>query len=115
MPARGNNCVMKPGQRLEPASTCPLNTPPPASLTWKEPRMGSLSSAAVAAYVVLHFGAIASAWGTRMAIGSRVESLMQIAFLVALAAIGFSTWFCHEHDLGLGIPSGMTLIAMVLM
>jgi hypothetical protein len=77
--------------------------------------MGSLPTAAVAAYVVLHFGAIASAWGTRLAVGSRVESIMQLAFLVALAAIGFSTWFCHEHDLGLGIPSGMTLIAMVLM
>ena len=77
--------------------------------------MGSLSSAAVAAYVALHFGAIASAWCTRVFVGSRVESLMQLAFLVALGAIGFSTWFCHEHDLGLGIPSGMTFIVMVLM
>jgi hypothetical protein len=63
----------------------------------------------------LHVGAIACAWATRVAIGSRAEGAIQLVFLGAMAAVGFTAWCSYRQVFGLGIPSGVTLIGMVLM
>jgi hypothetical protein len=65
-------------------------------------------------FLALHLGAIACACGTRVAVGSSCERPVQLLFLVALGAVGLATWYCRCASLGLGIPSGMTLIAMIL-
>lgn len=76
--------------------------------------MNSLPAWQVAGFFALHIGAIVSAIGTRVASGTRYEMLFQFLFLPALAAVGTATWYCHAAELGIGIPSGITLIAMVL-
>jgi hypothetical protein len=65
-------------------------------------------------FLALHLGAIACACGTRVAVGSRCERSFQFLFLLALGVMGMATWFCRSASLGLGIPSGMTLVAMIL-
>lgn len=67
------------------------------------------------AWIAVHVGAIVIAWGTRLAIGSRVESVLQLAFLAALAAVGISAAVGHHLQLTLWAPSIATLIVMVLM
>jgi hypothetical protein len=32
-----------------------------------------------------------------------------------MTAVGLAMIYCHQHELGLGLPSGATLIAMVLL
>ena len=77
--------------------------------------MAPLASPVLFAFIAFHLAALACAWATRLAIGSRVEGVVQLAFFAALAAVGFVTWSSHQLDPGLGIPSGATLVAMVLM
>jgi len=72
------------------------------------------SALATNGFLALHLGAIACACGTRVAAGSRCERSFQLLFLLALGAVGMATWYCRSASLGLGIPSGMTLLAMVL-
>lgn len=69
----------------------------------------------IAGFLALHFSAISCALGTRVAAGTRYEALFQFLFLPSLAAIGLATWYCHSESLGIGIPSGITFIAMVLL
>ncbi len=69
---------------------------------------------ATSGFLALHLGAIACACGTRVAAGSPCERSFQFLFLLALGAVGMATWYCRDATLGLGIPSGMTLIAMIL-
>lgn len=68
----------------------------------------------IAGFLALHLGAIACALGTRIAAGTRFESLFQFLFLPSLAAIGIATWFGHSEEIGIGIPSGLTFMAMIL-
>ena len=70
---------------------------------------------AINGFLALHLGAIGCAFGTRVAVGSRCERPFQILFVLALGAVGMATWYCRSESLGLGIPSGMTLIVMVLL
>jgi hypothetical protein len=77
--------------------------------------MNSLPAWHIAGFLSLHLGAIACALGTRVSAGSRFELHFQCLFLPALAAVGTATWYCHSAELGIGIPSGLTLIAMVLL
>ena len=77
--------------------------------------MNSLPAWQIAGFLALHFGAIACALGTRVAAGSRYELVFQFLFLPVLGAVGVATWCCHSESLGIGIPSGITLIAMVLL
>jgi hypothetical protein len=77
--------------------------------------MAPLSNPVLLAICVFHLCALACAWGTRLAIDTRAESFMHAAFFAALAAVGAVTWSSHQLVPGLGIPSGATLIAMVLM
>lgn len=67
-----------------------------------------------AGFLALHLGAIACALGTRIAAGTRWEGLFHFLFLPSLAAIGIATWFGHSKELGIGIPSGLTFMAMIL-
>jgi hypothetical protein len=76
--------------------------------------MEPISSAATLGWIVLHAGALVAAWGTRVAAGPRIELAVQICFLAAMAAIGGTAWICHQSQLGLWIPSAVTLVAMVL-
>jgi hypothetical protein len=77
--------------------------------------MNSLPAWQIAGFIALHFGAITCALGTRIAAGSRYEALFQFLFLPSLAAIGLATWYCHSESLGIGIPSGITFMSMVLL
>ncbi|HMP08456.1 MAG TPA: hypothetical protein PJ982_19070 [Lacipirellulaceae bacterium] len=67
------------------------------------------------AFIAFHLCALGCAWGTRLAIGSRYEGLVQLVFLAALGAVGLVAWTSHLFTPGMGIPSGATLIVMVLM
>jgi hypothetical protein len=68
----------------------------------------------VIVWVSIHAGGLLIAWGTRVAAGSRCEIPMQLACFLAMTAIGGSAWVCGQLGLGFWIPSGITLIAMVL-
>ena len=76
--------------------------------------MTSLPAWEITGFLALHLGAIVCALGTRIAAGSRYELLFQFLFLPTLAAVGAATWYCHSASLGIGIPSGATLISMIL-
>jgi hypothetical protein len=77
--------------------------------------MNSLPAWQLAGFLALHLGAIACAFATRIAAGTRYEVVFHCLFLPALAAVGLATWYCHSAAIGIGIPSGSTLIAMVLL
>lgn len=76
--------------------------------------METVPTAVVAGWIVIHLGAIACAWGTRLSAGSRAESFMHVLFFTALLVIGASAWMCQRLEHGLWVPSGITLMAMVL-
>ena len=77
--------------------------------------MTSFSTVSLVAFVALHITAVASAWGTRVAAGSRAEGCIQLTCLLSMAGLGISAWCCHgQQELGLGVPSGLTLIVVVL-
>jgi hypothetical protein len=77
--------------------------------------MAFVSSCALLALVVLHVGAVAAAWATRVSAGSRAEGFVRFAFISGMVAVGFCAWSSHQLDSGLGLPSGMTVVAMMLL
>lgn len=76
--------------------------------------MESVPTPVIVGWIAIHLGAIACAWGTRLSAGSRAESVMQVLFFTALAVIGVSALICQQLEHGLWVPSGITLMAMVL-
>jgi hypothetical protein len=76
--------------------------------------MDPISSGAAFGWITLHGVALAAAWGTRVATSPRIELAIQACFLAAMAAVGGTAWVCHQLELGLWIPSAVTLVAMVL-
>jgi hypothetical protein len=76
--------------------------------------MDPISARAIAAWILVHVGALAAAWGTRVAAGSRLESLFQIAFFVAMLCVGAVACMSCQLQLGFSVPSGVTLVLMVL-
>lgn len=76
--------------------------------------MDAVPTAFVVSWLVIHGAAIACALGTRISAGSTFEPVLQLLFFTALIAVGATAWYCQRLDHGLWIPSGMTLIAMVL-
>jgi hypothetical protein len=74
----------------------------------------SLSASAIAVLVLLHVAALISAWVTRLTNGSRHESLSQLACFAAMAVVGAAGCFCCQIELGFSLPSGVTLVVMVL-
>jgi hypothetical protein len=68
----------------------------------------------VFAWIALHLAAVAAAYGTRVAAGSRLENLAQFACFAAMAIIGAAVWFSHQAQAGSWGLSAVTLMAMVL-
>ena len=68
----------------------------------------------IVVWITLHFGALAVAYGTRVAAGSCVEGLTQVVFYVAMLLIALAIWTCQEAHAGAWGLSAVTLIAMVL-
>jgi hypothetical protein len=77
--------------------------------------MTFISSCVLLALVALHIGAVAAAWGTRVSVGSSAERFVQLAFVLGMVGVGCCAWTCHQPDSGLGLPSGMTVVAMLLL
>jgi hypothetical protein len=67
----------------------------------------------VIAWISLHVFSLAWACGTRVAAGSRLETLAHLGFFVALAAIGASAFLGQLVDVG-WIWSALTFMAMVI-
>lgn len=68
----------------------------------------------VFAWIVLHVAALAAAFGTRVAAGSRLETLAQILCFGAMAMVGAAVWICQQTQDGAWGLSAVTLVAMVL-
>lgn len=68
----------------------------------------------IAAWVSLHIVAVAVAYGTRVAAGSRLEGLAQVVFYAAMLMMGLAIWICQQTQAGAWGLSAVTLIAMVL-
>ena len=77
--------------------------------------MDSASVGVVIGWILLHAFALALAWATRVASGSRLESVTQLAFLAAMAAIGGTALVGQQIDIEIWPASAVTLMAMVLM
>lgn len=68
----------------------------------------------IIAWIALHIGGLATAYGTRVAVGSRLEGLIQLAFYAALLMIGAVIWACQQTLTGAWGLSAVTLVAMVI-
>jgi hypothetical protein len=67
----------------------------------------------VVGWISLHATALVAAFGTRVAAGSRVESLVQIGFFAAMTSVGAAAWLCQQVEVT-WCWSGVTLVLMVL-
>lgn len=67
----------------------------------------------VVGWITLHVAALATACGTRIAVGSCLEPLMQICFFAAMSVIGAAAWICQQAE-SAWCWSAITLVAMVL-
>jgi hypothetical protein len=77
--------------------------------------MDPLSTRAIVAWCFMHLLAILVAWGTRLATGTRCEALSQLGFLAAMLGVAATACWCCQLALGYSVPSGMTLVGMVLL
>lgn len=68
----------------------------------------------VFAWTAVHLAALAAAYGTRVAAGSRHENLAQIVCFGAMAVIGIAVWVSQQAQAGAWGLSAATLMAMVL-
>ena len=80
----------------------------------KEPLLDSASVWLVVGWLFLHACALAAAWSSRVAAGSRFEAIAQLACFLAMAAVGTAAWIGSQHESGLSILSGIALVAMVV-
>ena len=69
----------------------------------------------IAGWIFLHIAGIFSGWATRLVTGSRLDMLLQVAFFVLLCGLSGVAWWSHQLEHGLWIPTGFTMVAMVLM
>jgi hypothetical protein len=68
----------------------------------------------IAAWIALHIAALATAYGTRITVGSCLEGVIQILFYAAMLLMGAAIWACQQVHAGAWGLSAVTLIAMVL-
>ena len=68
----------------------------------------------VFAWIALHLAALAAAFGTRIADGSKLENLAQIVCFAAMALVGAAVWISQQAQAGSWGLSAVTLMAMVL-
>jgi hypothetical protein len=77
--------------------------------------MDPVSVRLIIALAILHAVGLIAAWATRLARSPRIEAISQVSFFAAMGGIGLSACFCCQIELGFSVPSGVTLMAMVLM
>jgi hypothetical protein len=68
----------------------------------------------VFAWIALHLAALAAAFGTRIAAGSKLEIVAQFACFAAMAMVGAAVWISQQAQAGSWGLSAITLMAMVL-
>jgi hypothetical protein len=68
----------------------------------------------VCAWIALHLTALAAAYGTRIAAGSRLENVAQFVCLAAMLLVGVAIWISQQAQAGSWGLSAVTLMAMVL-
>jgi hypothetical protein len=68
----------------------------------------------VFAWIAFHLAALAVAFGTRVAAGSRLENVCQLFCFAAMVLVGIAIWFCQQAQAGSWGLSAATLIGMVL-
>jgi TM2 domain-containing membrane protein YozV len=78
------------------------------------PRMDAGYAWIVCAWIAFHMAAVAAAYGTRVAAGSRLENLAQLICFAAMVLVGAAIWACQQSEAGSWGLSAFTLMAMVL-
>ena len=68
----------------------------------------------VVGWILLHVAGLIAAWATRLSAGSRLEPAIQLAFFALLCSLSGVAWCSHQCELGLWIPTGFTMAAMLL-
>lgn len=68
----------------------------------------------VFAWISLHLAALAAAYGTRLAVGSRLEILAQFVCFAAMALVGVTVYISQQAQANCWGWSAATLMAMVL-
>ena len=68
----------------------------------------------VFAWISLHLAALATAYGTRLAVGSRLEILAQFVCFAAMAMVGVTVYVSQQAQANCWGWSAATLMAMVL-
>lgn len=68
----------------------------------------------VFAWVTLHLAALATAYGTRLAVGSRLEIFAQFVCFAAMALVGITVYVSQQAQANCWGWSAATLMAMVL-
>jgi hypothetical protein len=76
--------------------------------------MDVLSLGGLSGLLCLHVIALVIAWGTRLTHGSPLEPVLQLGCLLAMAGVAACGLFCCQIELGFSLPSGVTLVVMVL-
>jgi hypothetical protein len=76
--------------------------------------MDALSIYAVVVWTGFHLVALMLAWATRLACGSRLESVMQLVFFAAMAGVGGAACVSRYLDVGAWTASSVVFVAMVL-
>ena len=69
----------------------------------------------IAGWIVLHIAGIFAGWATRLVTGSRIDLLLQVTFFTLLCGLSGVAWWSHQLEHGLWIPTGFTMVTMVLM
>lgn len=69
----------------------------------------------IVGWIFLHTAGIFAGWATRLVTGSRLDLLLQVTFFTLLCGLSGVAWWSHQLERGLWIPTGFTMVAMVLM
>ncbi len=77
--------------------------------------MDPISIPALAVWIGVHATGLFVAWITRLASGSRLETIAQFGFFTAMGVVGVTACFCCQFQLSFSVPSGITLVVMVLL
>ena len=106
----------KPTHQAHPASSMtelPRRATRPEWISGKKARIEA-ENTWIVVWITLHVAALAVAYGTRVAAGSRLEILSQFVFFAAMLMVAFAIWACQQVHAGAWGLSSVTLIAMVL-
>jgi hypothetical protein len=76
--------------------------------------MDSVTFCLVGGWIAFHGAALVLAWATRLSGGSKLESIMQLAFFAAMVAVASAIWISRQHSDNAWMASAITLVAMVV-